>query len=317
VSLDVFTFGEAMLRLSVRPGERLESAPNLDVHVAGSELNVATALAALGRKVAWYSRIPEGPLGGRVLAHLRSFGIDVSIVSVDPSGRLGTYFVELHSPPLPTRVVFDRAGSLATSIAPADIPDGVVESAQVVHLTGITPALSTSCRDATFEVLRRARSAGRMVTVDVNHRAKLWDAATARETLTPLLEEADLVLCALTDAIEVFEITGSAEHAVSSLASRFGLARAVVTDGADGAWWFDDGVVGHVPATQVEVLDRLGAGDAFAAGLLDGLLDGDMGTGLRRGAVLSAVALTTFGDQAVVSRPELESLIAGVRGVDR
>lgn len=317
MSHDVFTFGEAMLRLSVRPGERLESAARMDVHVAGSELNFATALAALGRKVTWYSRIPEGALGGRVLAHLRAFGIDASVVGIDPSGRLGTYFVELRSPPLQTRVVFDRSGSVASSMAPPDIPDGVVEEARVVHLTGITPALSTSCRDATFEVLRRARSAGRMVTVDVNHRAKLWRAAAARETLSPLLEAADLVLCARSDAEEVFQVTGSAEHAVSVLATRFGLARVVVTDGANGAWWFEEGAVGHVPAVAVEVLDRLGAGDAFAAGLVDGLLDGDMSAGLRRGAVLAAVALTTYGDQAVVGRPELESLVAGVRGVDR
>lgn len=317
MSLDVFTFGEAMLRLSVSPGERLETAPRLDVHVAGSELNVATALAGLGRRVAWYSRVPAGPLGGRVLAHLRAVGIDGSDVTVDPSGRLGAYFVELRSPPLPTRVVFDRAGSAASFITPPDIPTGCVESARVVHLTGITPALSPSCRDATLEVLRRARAAGRMVTVDVNYRTKLWDAATARETLTPMLEGADLALCAYADAAALFEVSGSPEQAVSALATRFSLSRVVVTAGSSGAWWFDEGTIGHVPAVAVEVLDRLGAGDAFAAGLLDGVLDGDMEVGLGRAAVLAAVALTTHGDQALVGRPELDSLMAGGRDVDR
>lgn len=314
---DVFTFGEAMLRFSVGPGHRLESAAGMDVHVAGSELNVATALAALGREVAWWSRIPADPLGDRVAAHLRWAGIDDSVVTVEPAGRLGTYFVELQVPPMPTRVVFDRAGSCASAMAPGQIPDGVVESARVTHLTGITPALSPSCRDTTSEVLRRARAAGRMVTVDVNHRSKLWDSSTAREVLTPLLEAADVVLCARADALELFGIGGAPEEAVAAIASRFESARVVVTAGADGAWWFEDGTVGHVPAVPVTVLDRLGAGDAFAAGVLDGLLDGDMTAGVRRGAVLAAVALTSHGDQAVLSRSRLDSLLSTPRGVDR
>lgn len=314
---DVFTFGEAMLRLSVKRGERLDSAPSMDAHIAGSELNVATALSALGRHVAWYSRVPQGPLGERVLGHLRRYGIDSSLVQVEESGRLGTYFVELNGAPLPTRVVFDRVGSLAAGLSPADIPPGVVESAHVVHITGITPALSATCRDATYEVVQRARAAGRMVTVDVNYRAKLWTAADARETMTPLLEGADLVLCARADAAGLFGIAGDAEPAVTALASTFGLERAVVTDGGNGAWWFEGGVVGHVPAVPVAILDRLGAGDAFAAGVLDGLLDGDMQAGMQRGAFLAAVALSTHGDQAVLDRAQLDAMVAGARGVDR
>ncbi len=313
---DVFTFGEAMIRFSVPAGRHLETAPSFAVDVAGAELNVAVALARIGREVVWWSRLGGGPLARRIRDRLAVAGVDGSTVVVDDSGRVGTYYVELHRPPRPTAVVYDRAGSAAAAMSPDMVPWDRVESARWVHVSGITPALSRSCLETTRAVVERARSVGIPVSFDVNYRAKLWSATAAAPVLAEFVRAADLVLCTREDAETVFGISGQPEAVCDELA-RWSPS-VVVTDGERGAWWRHGERGGHVEALRVAVLDRLGAGDAFAAGVIDGMLDGDLAVGVRRGTVLAAVALTTEGDQVVVTRGEIEALVSGWgRRVDR
>jgi 2-dehydro-3-deoxygluconokinase len=316
--IDVFTFGEAMIRLSVRPGENLESATSFDVHTAGAEANVANTLARLGRTVTWGSRLPEGPLGRRVVADLRAAGVDCSRVALVPDSRIGTYFVELRAEPLPANVIYDRTGSAAAGFTSEDIPWDVVDQARVVYLSGITPALSQSCRDAVMELAARARKGTCLFAVDVNYRSKLWPPGEAATTLARLIQGAGLVVCTSEDAGGVFGITSGPDKAAEELGSLFEAERAVVTSGAAGAWWYEDGVTGHVPSVPVSVVDRIGAGDAFTAGVIDGLLDGHLESGVHRGTALAALALATRGDRAITTRDQMESLIAGAgRRVDR
>ncbi len=318
MSHDVFTLGEAMLRLSPPVGVPLDSATSLDLDVAGSEANVAVALAALGRSVAWYSKLPDDRLGQRVTRDLRAAEVDISTVRWLEEGRLGTYFVELGGGPRGVSVIYDRQGSTASAMTPSEVPWATVAEARVVHLSGITPALSESCRDTALAVAEAAKASSSLVSLDVNHRARLWGTEEAREVLGMLGRGVDLLICTREDALTVFDVSAPPEDAAAILAERLESPNVVVTDGAQGAVLARDGTTRRVGAWPTTLLDRLGAGDAFAAGVLDGLLDGDLEGGLQKGVVLAAAALSTSGDQVRMGRDELDRILAGrERGVDR
>jgi 2-dehydro-3-deoxygluconokinase len=318
VTLDVLTFGEAMLRLSPPTGVPLTRATNLDLHVAGAEANVAVALSSLGRSVAWVSRLPDSDLGRRVARDLAAAGVDISHVRWEESGRLGTYYVELGAGPKGVSVIYDRKDSAAAAMSADDLPTKEMAGARLIHLTGITPALSRSCRDATQAAANAARDSESLLSVDINYRAKLWSAREARKCLEGVAAGADLVVCTAEDARDVFGIEGDPAEVAASLADRLGGIYTVVTNGAEGAVCWHDADAIRVEATPTDIVDRLGAGDAFTAGVIDGLLDGDVGAGLRRGSVLAAMALATRGDQVSVTRPELTQLLGpGGRRLDR
>lgn len=311
LTLDVVTFGEAMLRLSPPIGVGLTRAKSLDVHVAGAEANVAAALASLGRSVAWVSRLPANDLGRMVVRDLAGSGVDLSHVIWDEDGRLGTYFVELGSGPKGVTVTYDRRVSAASTMSANDLPRGEIETAKVLHVTGITPALSSSCRAATEVAVNTARESGTLVSIDINYRAKLWTVDEARSCLDRLADGADLLVCTSEDARDVFGLQGGPAELAASMGDRLGSAHTVITSGADGAVCWSDGGVVSVAATPTRIIDRLGAGDAFTAGVIDGLLDGDVAEGLRRGSFLAGVALATVGDQVTVERSELVKLLDG------
>jgi 2-dehydro-3-deoxygluconokinase len=318
MTLDVFTLGEAMLRLSVTPGERLETASQLDLHVAGAEVNTAIALAQLGRQVTWLSGLPDSPLGRRVARELRAAGVDTSHVHWAPEARMGVYFVELASPPRPVSVVYDRAGSAASELTPDDLPLGLVDSAKVVHLSGITPALSEGCRRLALEAADRARAGNCRLTIDINYRAKLWPPEPARNTLTELVAGADLVVVTREDARDVFGITGEPGVVATEARRRLDVGTVVVTLGDQGSLWDSDSGSGQVNALPTEIVDRLGAGDAFMAGVIDGLLDDDLERGLRTGSLLASLALGSHGDHVITTREEVDRLLeGGGRAIDR
>jgi 2-dehydro-3-deoxygluconokinase len=315
---DVVTAGEALLRLSVPAGSGLESERSLAVHVAGAEANFAVALARLGHRVAWVSRLPANTLGRRVAHTLTGNGVDLSHVDWEDGGRLGTYFVELNAPPRPVSVLYDRKDSSASHLSPDDVPIDAIAESGVAYLSGITPALSESCRRAASAMAAAARESAALWCVDVNYRAKLWSPDVARSHLEPLVSGADLLICTREDAADVFDIEGAPMEVLDALEAATGAARVVVTLGADGAVWKDNDGKGAVPAVPATIVDRLGAGDAFAAGVIDGLLDGDLQRGVAQGVVLGALALGTDGDQVATSREELETLLASEgRRVDR
>lgn len=318
MTFDVVTLGEAMLRLSVPPGTRLEQADQVDLRVAGAEVNTAIALAQLGRSVTWLSRLPDSPLGRRVGRELQASGVDISHVLWMPEARMGVYFVELATPPRPVSVVYDRAGSAASGMVADDFPTEIIESAKVVHLSGITPALSDGCRRLALDMAERARAAGCRVTVDINYRAKLWSPESARDCLTELVAGADVVVLTREDARDVFGLTGEPDDVAAQSRKTLEAGAAVLTLGDQGSIWDSEDGSGHVAALPTEIVDRLGAGDAFMAGVIDGLLDDDLEKGLKSGAVLAALALCSNGDHVVTNREEVTRLFdGGGRAIDR
>ncbi len=312
------TFGESMLRLSVPSGTRLEVTSHLDLDVAGAEANTAIALAQLGRRVTWVSRLPDGPLGRRVLRDLRASGVDVSHVSMVAGGRMGVYYVELSAPPRPVSVVYDRAGSAASAMTADDFPFDLLETASLVHLTGITPALSPECRDLTLQVADRVRSSSIRLSIDVNYRSKLWPPEQARDSVTEIASGADLVVLTREDARDVFDITGEPEEVAERARKMLETERLVLTLGEGGSLWATEGGLGAMAAFPTSIVDRLGAGDAFVAGVIDGLLDDDLEGGIRTGTALASLALSVQGDHVAATRDEIERMIeGGSRSVDR
>lgn len=307
---DVSTFGECMLRLSVPVGARLCDARSLDVEAGGAESNVAVALARLGRRACWWSRLPATALGDAVLRTLRSDGVDVSAVTRTDEGRLGTYFIELATPPRASQVIYDRAGSTASQITPADLPWAQLLDATILHLTGITAALGAGPLAAVAEALPRARAAGVRASFDVNYRARLWDAATAGTRLRPLLEQVDILFCKSADAALLFGCQGEPREQLEQLRAISSATTLFMTFGERGAMALHDGQLFAQPALPVQIVDRIGSGDAFAAGVLDGLLEGDPELALRRGVALAAIALTQHGDRVLTTRAELDNVLA-------
>lgn len=307
---DVVSLGESMLRLSVPTGARLDDARALDLEIGGAEGNLCVALARLGRRTGWVGRLPDHALGNAVLRTYHADGVDVSAARRVAGERLGTYFIEYASQPRAIQVIYDRADSAAAHMTVDDVDWDYLLDTRVLHLTGITAALSDSCYAVVAEACRRARAAGVALSFDVNYRAKLWDAATAGARLRPLIAEADILFCKSADATLLFGCRGEQRELLESLQ---GLTRAQAvfsTFGERGAALLAGGEFIAQPAIPVQIVDRIGSGDAFAAGALDGWLDGDVRAGLLRGVALAAIALSQRGDRVLSTRAELNAVVA-------
>jgi 2-dehydro-3-deoxygluconokinase len=316
--MDVFTLGETMVRFTPKGFTRLEEAAELEVRIGGSESNVAVALARLGLRAAWASRLPRNPLGRMVARRIASFGVDLSHVRWTEGERMGLYFIEPGPAPRSSLVLYDRAGSAASRMKPGDFDWSALDQARHVHLTGITPALSPTARETTERALAEARARGRTVSFDVNYRAKLWSPDAAREGLLPLIRGVDLLICPAADAESVFGLAGSPEALAQGLAALAAAPRVVVTCGAEGALLWNGSTLTHAGSYPVQAVDRVGAGDAFDAGLLWGYLQGDAAKGLRYGMAMAALKHTMPGDEFIGSLEEVEALLeSGHRDIQR
>lgn len=316
-AFDVTTLGEVMLRLSTPAGTRLETAVQLDVHPGGAEANLAALLARLGRRTAWLGALPANPLGRLAANALRGAGVDLEGVHWCDNGRMGTYYVEFSTPPRPIQVIYDRADSCMAGLTLAEVNWEELLNTRLLHLTGITPALSPSCHAIVVAAVERARQAGVPISFDVNYRQKLWDAESAAAALAPLLRQADVVFCGYGDAQRLFGCTGDPASALRQLAEgtlTAGAQAVVMSVGSQGALAWRKGALLQVDAAPVVVVDRLGAGDALAAGVLHGWLDGDLLRGLRTGVVLAALALSQHGDMVITTPQEVASLLASAAG---
>jgi 2-dehydro-3-deoxygluconokinase len=309
-TFDVVTFGESMIRLSTEAGERLETATRLDMRIGGTESNLAIALARLGRSASWASVLPRSPLGQRVARELRWHGVDISAVQWVDDARMGVYYLEPGATPRPTRVTYDRRDSAVSLVDPESIDPDIVTNARVLHLTGITPALSENCAAVVDTLIATALDHNVPISFDLNYRSLLWTPERASTRLALLCEQASVLFCGQDDAATVWSLTGASGDVARGLAERFDPEVTVVTLGEEGALARTrDGTVHRVSSIPVSIVDQVGAGDAFAAGFLDGYLDGDIERGLRQGVAVAALKMTMNGDLALISRAEVDALL--------
>lgn len=312
--LDVAALGEVLLRYSVPAGYRLEQARSLDVHVAGAECNVVTALARLGHRCAFFSALPRSPLGRLAAEHLRACGVSLDGIVWSASGRMGTYYVEFAEPPRPLQVVYDRADTCAAQLSPEALDWDLLLAARLIHVTGITAALRPNGRALVEALVERARARGVPISFDVNYRARLWTPDEASAALRPLIAGVEVLFCKAADAELLFGFGGPPGELARALAQAFGAQACVVSAGAEGAYLWFNGQISHAPAIPVTIVDRIGAGDALSAGVLHGWLNGDLQRGLHYGTALAALALTQHGDSVVTTSEELEAIVSGQTG---
>jgi 2-dehydro-3-deoxygluconokinase len=312
---DVVGIGEVMVRLAAGPGTRLESARTLDVQVGGTECNVMVDLTALGRRCAWVSKLADNELGRLAYHRIAETGVDLSRVVWSKKDRAGVYFVELGMKPRPTKVLYDRRGSAASKLSPEDIDWDFIAGFRMVHLTGITPALSASCEKVVLEAVKRARSAGMEVSFDVNYRSKLWGPRRAFRCIEKVVRGGvDVLVVTSSDARSVFGMRGDPEAVLRKMAARYHSSTTVLTLGSQGAIASSGGDVYQSSGYEVEEIDRIGAGDAFDAAFLHGYMDGDLQKGLDLGVALSAIKHTVVGDFIMMSEEEISGIARSRNG---
>ncbi|TKX86753.1 sugar kinase [Halorubrum sp. SS5] len=316
---DLVTFGETMLRLSPPRGERLETTREFTVQAGGAESNVAVGAARLGADARWLSKLPDSPLGRRIVTELRSHGVTPGVAWADADeSRVGTYYLEHGGEPRGTNVIYDRADAAITTVEPDELPADAVAAADWFHTTGITPALSEATAETTAALLRTAGEAGTTRSFDLNYRAKLWDPETARAAYEDLFEHVDTLFVPRRDAREVLDREGGAVEIAHGLATEFGFDTVVVTRGLEGAVALHDGSVYEQDVYEAETFDAIGTGDAFVAGFVaERLRGGDLSAALRWGSATAALKRTTDGDLAVTTREEVRDVIDGEGGIDR
>lgn len=322
----VVCFGELLLRLSPSSGVPLARTDSLGLAVGGAEANVATALAGLGKPTRMLSCVPDNPLGRRAISALGEAGVNTDHVS-DGQGRLGLYFFEPPSGPIGGRVTYDRAGSAFASTTPADFDfSGALEGAALLHMSGITPALGPFGVELARAAMSAARDAGVPVCFDGNYRANLWDAwdSDPRAILSELVAEATVLIgnhrdislllgenfsgdgpdrrrAAAEAAFAAFPklelIASTARHVDSSTAQR--LAGRV--DLRESHWQTDE--------VRIDpVVDRIGTGDAYAAGVLLRWLEAGSAQDMAKsGLALATMKHGVVGDSICVTRAELDA----------
>ena len=329
----VITFGEIMMRLATPGRLRFSQATQLDVTYGGGEANVAVSLANYGLDAAFVTKVPQNPFGDAVIQTLRGRGVDASRIARG-GDRLGIYFLETGASQRPSVVVYDRAGSAIAGVKPGEFDwDAIFEGACWFHFTGITPALGPDVAAATLEACRAARQAGVTVSCDLNYRKKLWSPAEAQAVMSRLMEFVDVPIGNEEDAEKVFGIkaegadvtagtvSGAAYETVArTLAQRFNLRTVAITlresRSADNNGW--SGMLLHKnriyrsAGYDIQIVDRVGGGDAFAGGLIYALISGKAPQqALDFAVAASCLKHSIVGDANLVSVSEVEALMKG------
>lgn len=332
----IVTFGEIMLRLSPPGRALLVQAEALDLWIAGAEANVATQLARLGHHAVLVSALPPGALGDRAIAGLRAHGVDVSHVVRRP-GRMGLYYVVSGAGLRPTEVLYDRAGS-SFATAPADSWEWaeVLGPAARLHLSGITPALGSEGTAAALAAVEAASAARVPISFDGNYRARLWDTweGDPRETLSRLTASADVLfgnhhdISLLLDQPFAGDSPAQRRVAAEAAFARFPQLQWIActvragqhVDSQQLAARIDqrDGGVETAAVEIGGIVDRIGAGDAFAAGVLHALANGsDAATIAKTGLALAVLKHSIPGDAALFTQDDLDHYLAGGLDVRR
>jgi 2-dehydro-3-deoxygluconokinase len=296
--IDVVTIGETMVLLDPVESGPLDQVSGYRQRVAGAESNFAIALCRLGLRSAWISRLGADPFGRLIRRAISSEGVEVHAEDATDAPT-GIYFKE-RTGPNAVAVHYYRTGSAASGLAPANIPVDVIQSARLLHFTGISLAVGGTLGEATLHAVQLARKAGLEISFDPNFRPQLWNANTARRNLDTVMRDLDILL---TGEAEAQLLTGQTDQRrVLAELRRRAIKLVVIKRAAAGALLASDDHVIVIPPVQVEsVIDSVGAGDAFNAGFVAGHLRGlDLAECGKLGAAVGATALAGTGDYETV-----------------
>jgi 2-dehydro-3-deoxygluconokinase len=334
--MKVVTLGEIMLRLSTHGSNRFVQVQSFDATFGGGEANVAVSLANYGLESHFATKVPDHEIGQAAVNHLRRFGVSTDAI-VRGGDRLGIYFLETGASQRASKVIYDRAHSAVTTLEPEDLDlEGLLYGAQWFHWTGITPALGPSPRKTLVRACEVARAHGVTISCDLNYRRKLWSVEEARATMIPMMEYVDVCIGNEEDAYHCLGLSagstdvdrGHLDEAgyrglAHSLKQTFGFdvvaitLRESVSASKDGwsAMMLDNRECSDVYRSrrfEIDLVDRVGGGDAFAGGLIYGLLtEEDSRSALEFAVAASCLKQTIPGDLNLVTLDEVKRLASG------
>lgn len=323
-NFDLVTLGQTLLRLSPPGNDRLVRSDIFEKNVGGAELNVAVGASLLGLHTGVISKLPAHDIGGFMKANIRSYGVsdDFFIYDDSPNARVGIYYYEYGAYPRKPQVVYDRANSSFYSLKIEDINPEVFRSTKCFHTSGITLALSPELRETTIEVIKRFKAEGAVISFDVNFRGNLWTGDEARETILKILPYVDVFFCSESTAQLTFLKTGTCREMMKSFTDEFPIKAVFATQrtvhspkchsftslayDAESDQFFEER-----PYENIDVVDRIGSGDAYISGALYGLIasGGDVRNAVVFGNATSAVKNTIPGDLPSSTLAEIKAVI--------
>jgi 2-dehydro-3-deoxygluconokinase len=329
----VLTFGELMLRLAPPNYERFLQSPRFEATFGGGEANVAVGLSKLGVKAGFVTRLPANAIGDAAMGELARHGVDTSFVARGGS-RVGIYYCEKGASQRASKVIYDRKNSAIAEASEADFDWAkIFQGAEAFHFTGITPALSDSCAGLCLGAAKAAKAAGLHVSCDLNYRKNLWSTEKAGKAMRSLMPFVDLLIGNEEDAEKVFgikasgtDITGGElsrsgyEEVARKLSGEFGLKAVAITlrksrSASDNGWagmLYEGGKAYFSREYELHIVDRVGGGDSFAAGLIASRLEQRAPQAAIEFAVAaSALKHSIEGDFNLATREEIEALAGG------
>lgn len=324
---DLIGLGEVMLRLSPPDKEKISQSEVFEKNCGGSEFNVTSGAANLGVRAAVITKLPKNKLGHYVARRIRYGTVSDDYVVWDYSDerRLGIYYYESGVYPRKSAVVYDRADSSVCSLDISEIPEDIYTKTRVFHFSSISLALGKTLRETTLAVMRKMKESGVAISFDVNYRATLWSEEEAREVIKGVLPFVDILFVSEETSRRMMGKTGTLDEIMKSYTEEFGCKlvattrREVVSPTRHnfGSRIYCDGTFYEEPHYMgIEVIDRVGSGDAYVAGVLFGLLTGDdVARAMSYGNALSAIKNTVSGDMSISSIDEVDSIIASHRKV--
>ncbi len=318
---DLISFGEVMLRLSPPDKDKISQSEIFEKNCGGSEFNVASGAANLGVRSALITKLPKNKLGHFIARRVRYGNVsDDYIVWDDTDGmRLGVYYYESGVYPRKSAVVYDRRNSSVCSLQLSEIPDDIYEKTRIFHISSISLALSPTLRSTALDVIKRMKKNGVAISFDVNYRAALWSEDEARKVVEWILPLVDILFVSEETSRRMMQKTGTLDEIMKSYSDDYG-CKIVATTRREAVSptrhnfgsriYFDGKFYEEQHYKNIEVIDRVGSGDAYVAGVLYGILsDKDIEASMSYGNALSAIKNTVSGDMSISSIEEVDSVI--------
>jgi 2-dehydro-3-deoxygluconokinase len=307
--IELVTLGETMAAFTPASSGPLRYVSDYHMRIAGAESNLAIGIQKLGHSAGWISKLGDDEFGHFILNSIRAEGVDTSQVIFDSRHRSGIMFKETNFNS-ETKVSYYRDNSAASCISASELDSSYVADAQILHLTGITPVLSSSCLEAVIKSIDIAKQNNRLVSFDPNIRLKLWNGTDYSDIITEILFRSDIISCGVGEADLLFQ-TRDVNEIFKMIFGKGEAKFVAIKDGANGAWVGTKDVVYNIPPTKWNRVDAVGAGDAFNAGFITGILEGlPIETCGKMGNIMGGLAIQTFGDiEALPTREELNNYL--------
>ncbi len=322
---DVLSLGEILLRLSPPRHERMVRGDVFEKQVGGAELNVLSGISLLGLRTGVVSKIPHNDIGRFCKNRVRFVGVsdDYLMYDEDNDGRLGIYYYENGAYPRKPRIVYDRKHTSMLKMSIDDFPEEMYKSTRCFHTTGITLALSPECRETTIEMIKRFKAEGTLISFDVNFRSNLWSGDEARKYIEEILPYVDIFFCSESTAQLTFGKKGTLQEIMKSFTDEYPISYIASTQRTVhspkthtfGSMIYEaktDTFYEEEPYANIDVVDRIGSGDAYISGVLYGLIqfEGDCQKALEFGNATGAIKNTIPGDMQASGQEEVTTIIA-------